>query len=108
MKNKLILLLGGVLKIEYSLLKVEYDGQRDLTISQRRQISDLEQRVNEEREERKRLQDLIFHKFGIVEEPYVGEMKEELEPIKTSPRNWSHLKVAMERDDLARANAGKS
>jgi membrane-bound lytic murein transglycosylase MltF len=88
MLSKLIEFLGGVPKFEYDRAnaRVEY----------------LEIELKLAHEERKFLQDLIFKRFGIIAESNNQDEAENINPIRTSPRRWSQIKTAMERDDRER------
>jgi hypothetical protein len=107
MRNWLIKLLGGISREDYSLLKLEYQSQRDLTTALRKGEEDLLKILHEIKEERNRLQEIIFKNYGVVtsEEKEFNGTDKELQPIRTSPQRWSALKGKLESDDRARAFA---
>jgi hypothetical protein len=108
MINWLIKFLGGVLREDNALLIVEYNAQRDLVSSYRARVDYLEKELALEREERKSLQNIIYKKFGVIVPDEISQSQEELQPVRTSPRRWSDLKGALERDDRERVGVNSS
>lgn len=106
--DRFIKFLGLFTNKEYSLINLEYNNQRDLVSFYRARVDYLEKELSSQNEERKFLQDLIFKRFGVVVSEENPQSEETFQPIKTSPRRWSDLKIAMERDDRERVNNVKN
>jgi len=109
--NKLNDLLGNDLKEseeKYKLLNIEYNQQHDLVVTYRAREEELNKRFQEEVFERKRLQEIIFKKFGIIE-PEESEQSSPttFRPMNTAPRRWSQLKNSMEKDDFERVKSAQ-
>ena len=107
MVDKIIKLLGGYTKLEYHLTDKEYSQQYHLVQILRERESQLLKQFEQEKQERQRLQEIIFKKFNILPEENSSSIQDdpELKPIKTSPRRWSELRTAMEQDDRERVKA---
>jgi hypothetical protein len=103
-RNKLIKLLGGRTDEEYDLLEAEYQSQRNLALVLRDQVEHLEKNLTMERDERQRLQEIIFKNYGIVTSDEIPSpaIDKKLNPIRTSPQRWSNLRIRLEEDDRAR------
>jgi hypothetical protein len=100
----LLSLLGGISKDQYDSVTFQYNIQRDLVNYSRARIEYLENELKLEREDRKSLQELIYKRFGLIESAETAREAENISPIRTSPRRWSQLKTAMERDDHERVS----
>lgn len=100
--ERLIKFLGGFTKNEYSLIEKEYDNQYEIVSGYRAREESILSLLREESKERKFLQDLILKKSGMIAPEETPQTEEIFQPIRTSPRRWSGLKEALEKDDRER------
>jgi len=100
----IIALLNGVSKESYSLLQIEYLQQRELVNTYRAREESLLSQLKEEKEEKNRLQEIIFRNFGIRLNDEIDPIppSEDINPINTSPGRVSQVLRSMERDDRRR------
>lgn len=104
--NWLVQFFGGFTKEEFVSLEKEYNSQRDLVNSYRAREEQIISQLNEEKEERKRLQEIIFKKFNVLPEENSEISSQEIfQPINTGKRRWSDLKSRLEQDDLQRVQS---
>jgi hypothetical protein len=102
MKERLIHFLNGVTQEEYSLLRTEYQNQRDLAIILRRSEDELHKLLGEEKAERLKLQEIIFRRFGVVFNEEAQTEQEEFKPISSGTQRITNIMRAMEQDDRKR------
>jgi hypothetical protein len=95
----------ATLQAQLLQLNTEYNNQRELVIIYRAREEQLLRILQEEKEERHRLQEIIFRNFGIriTDETPSPEQDENIKPISVGTQRWSGLKNRLEQDDRKRA-----
>lgn len=110
MRKWLLRILNACDMNEAKLLDAQVTGLRNELIQMKARHDELVQHFGEAVTEKKRLQEIIFERFGVTVRDYNAEnmapqMQQMKNPIRTSPRSITSIMQEMARDDRERVKS---
>lgn len=90
---------------DYNLLLVENNNQRAHLDTMRSRLTSQDEMLGRERQEKLRLQEIIFKAHGIIQPDQTQEIPADLTPVRSGRERWSNLRGRLESDDRKRVSA---